>query len=78
MTCFVGHMRKKGYFDEIGVVVTKENAKEVEREIARIVGVKEAHCPEIWRETKIWLADPGKKARLGTGLRKRFASSKKK
>jgi hypothetical protein len=78
MTCFIGHMKKKGYFDGIGVKVTKENAKDIEREIAGIVGVKDGHCPEIWRETKVWLADPKRRARLDTALKERFASPRKK
>ncbi|MCU0852339.1 MAG: hypothetical protein MUC90_03660 [Thermoplasmata archaeon] len=77
MTCFVGHLRKKGYFDALGVEVTKENAKEIEREIARIVGVKDGHCPEIWKEMKAWLEDPKKKAKLDAALRKRFAPPKR-
>jgi hypothetical protein len=74
MTCFVAHMKKKGYFDEIGVVVTRENAKSIEEEIARTVGHTGEHCPAIWKETKAWLADPKKKAVLDRNLRKRFAS----
>lgn len=74
MTCFVGHLKKKGYFDEIGVVVTKENAKSIEEEIARTVHRSGEHCPAIWKETKAWLEDPKKKAVLEKNLRKRFAS----
>ena len=27
LSCFVGHLKKKGYFDKLGIVVTKDNAK---------------------------------------------------
>ena len=72
MTCFIAHMKKKGYFDEMGIEVTKENSKELEREIARIVGREGRGCPDIWKETKIWLQDREKKEKLYAGLRSRF------
>jgi len=73
MTCFVGHLKKKGYFDELGIVVTKENAKKIEQEIARTVGLKGEHCPAVWRETKVWLADTKRKAVLDKNLMRKFA-----
>lgn len=73
MTCFVGHLKKKGYFDELGIVVTKENAKEIEQEIARTVGLMGEHCPAVWRETKVWLADMKRKAVLDKNLKRKFA-----
>ena len=74
MTCFVAHMKKNGYFEPLGILVTKENAKDIEEEIAKTVGLQGKHCPEIWKETKVWLTDPQKKAVLDKNLRKRFAS----
>lgn len=73
MTCFVAHLRKKGYFDELGIDVTKDNAKQIEHEIARVVGKKGEHCPAIWKETKAWLEDPKMKAKLEKNLKKKFA-----
>ena len=49
MTCFVAHMKKKGYFEPLGIAVTKENAKAIEEEIARTVGLKGEKCPTIWK-----------------------------
>jgi len=74
VTCFVAHMRKKGHFKETGIEVTAGNAKAVEEEIARIVGLEGERCPAIWRETKMWLAEPRKKAMLFDALRKKFGA----
>lgn len=73
MTCFVAHMNKKGFFKPLGITVSKENAKEIEREIAKIVGREGRNCPDIWTETKLWLSDPKKKGQLEGQLMKRFA-----
>ena len=73
MTCFIAQMNKKGFFKPLGITVNKENAKEIEIEIAKIVGQEDKNCPEIWKETKLWLSDPKKKGRLEEQLMKRFA-----
>jgi hypothetical protein len=73
LTCFVAHMDKKGFFEPLGIGVTRENAKDIEREIARTVGLEGRKCPEIWKETKLWLADPKKRATLERNLKRRFA-----
>ena len=78
MTCFVAHMSKKGFFEPLGIDVTGENAREIEHEIARTVGLEGKRCPEIWKETKLWLADPKKKAMLERNLKKRFAQGRPK
>ncbi len=75
MTCFVAHLKKKGYFDGLGIAVTKENAKEIEQEISRIVGLRGEHCPAVWREMKAWLEDAKKKAVLERALKKKFGES---
>lgn len=74
MTCFIAHMKKKGYFEPLGILVTKENSKDIEEEIARTVGMQGEHCPAIWKETKVWIADPKKKAVLDRNLQRKFAS----
>jgi len=74
MTCFIAHMKKKGYFEPLGILVTKENSKDIEEEIARTVGLQGGHCPAIWKETKVWIADPKKKAVLDRNLQKKFVS----
>jgi hypothetical protein len=73
MTCFVNHLNKKGYFEGLGIEVTKDNAKEIELEIARLVGREGEHCPAIWSEMKALLDDPDKKAALEKRLKKKFA-----
>ena len=73
MTCFVAHLRKKGYFDELGIEVTKENAKDMEKEIARTVGRPGEHCPAIWKEMKVWLDDPKKRVVLDRNLKRKFS-----
>ena len=73
MTCFVAHLKKKGYFNGLGIAVTKENAKGIEQEIAKVVGREGEHCPAIWKEMKAWLEDPKRKARLETSLKRKFA-----
>lgn len=78
MTCFVAHMNKKGFFKPLGIKVTRENAKDIEQEIARTVGREGKRCPEISKETKLWLADPKKKAVLERNLKKRFAKVRSK
>ncbi|MGQ9587933.1 MAG: hypothetical protein ACUVT7_06090 [Thermoplasmata archaeon] len=45
-------MRKNRHSQEIGVEVTSRNAKAVEEEIARTVGLEGKRCPAIWKETK--------------------------
>jgi len=70
-------MKKKGYFEPLGIAVTKENAKAIEEEIARTVGLKGEKCPTIWKEVKVWIADPRKKAMLDKSLKKKFAPKKK-
>lgn len=71
-------MNKKGFFEPLGINVTKENAKEIEHEISRTVGLEGKRCPEISKETKLWLADPKKKAVLERNLKKRFAQVRSK
>ena len=73
MTCFIWHFDKKGYFDALGIEVTRENAKAIELEIARTVRKTGEHCPAISKEMKAWLQDPKKKTVLEKNLRRKFA-----
>jgi len=73
MTCFIWHYDKKGYFRDLGIEVTRENAKELELEIARTVGKSGERCPAISKEMKAWLADPKKKIMLKRNLKRKFA-----
>jgi len=47
----------KDVFEKAGVVITKENRKDVDRVIHSIVGVKYKSCPDTWRAVKAMLAD---------------------
>lgn len=76
MTCFVGHMDKKGFFGPLGITVTKGNAKGIEHEIARTVGLAGKRCPEIWKTTKLWLADPERRAVLEENLKAKFGKAR--
>jgi ribosomal protein L23 len=50
MTCYFRHM--KPIFNKIGLEVTKENKKEIDRAIHDIVGVEYKNCSATWREVK--------------------------
>ncbi len=76
MTCFVTRLNKKGYFQELGIAVTKENSKAIEEAIAKTVGRAGEHCPAIWGEMKAWLADPKKKTILERELTKKFGKKR--
>jgi hypothetical protein len=42
----------KPIFNKIGLEVTKENKKEIDRAIHEIVGVEYKNCSATWREVK--------------------------
>lgn len=50
MTCYFRHM--KPIFNKIGLEVTKENKKEIDKAIHDIVGVEYKNCSATWREVK--------------------------
>jgi hypothetical protein len=47
----------KDVFDKAGVIVTKENKKDVDRIIHKIVGVDYKNCSATWKEVKKKLAE---------------------
>jgi len=55
MTCYFRHMKE--IFAEIGVEVTKENKKEIDRKIHNLLGVQYKDCPTTWRHIKARLAE---------------------
>ncbi len=57
MTCYFRHKQMKDVFERAGVVITKENRKDVDRVIHSIVGVEYKSCPDTWRAVKAMLAD---------------------
>ncbi len=57
MTCYFRHKQMKDVFERAGVIITKENRKDVDRVIHSIVGVEYKSCPDTWRAVKAMLAD---------------------
>jgi len=57
MTCYFRHRQMKDVFERAGVVITKENRKEVDRVIHSIVGVEYKSCPDTWRAVKAMFAE---------------------
>ncbi|MBL7168255.1 hypothetical protein ISS40_06240 [Candidatus Bathyarchaeota archaeon] len=57
MTCYFRHRQMKYVFERAGVVITKENRKDVDRVIHSIVGVEYKSCPDTWRAVKAKLAE---------------------
>jgi len=68
MTCFLRHI--DDLLKSCGIQRTKENSKEIQEEIRRIIGVKSRHCSVIWKKLKVWLVDEEKKKILENQLRK--------
>ncbi|MGY5861740.1 MAG: hypothetical protein RTU09_05155 [Candidatus Thorarchaeota archaeon] len=55
MTCYFRHI--KHLFTEIGVEVTTENKRELDRRIHELVGVEYKNCSAAWKEIKMKLAE---------------------
>ena len=55
MTCYFRHMKE--IFAEIGVEVTKENKKEIDRKIHSLLGVQYKDCSTTWKHVKTRLAE---------------------
>ena len=61
MSCYFRHM--KDVFEEIGVEITKENKKDIDRAIHKIAGIEYKDCPSTWRALKAgFLGDEKKRA----------------
>ena len=50
MTCYFRHM--KGIFAELGVEVTPENKKDIDRRIHEYLGVEYKNCNQTWKLIK--------------------------
>lgn len=55
MSCYFRHL--DDLFREAGIEATKENKKEIDVAIHRIVGAGYKDCPKTWQKVKEWLAD---------------------
>ena len=50
MTCYFRHL--KDVFAEVGIEVTNENRKDVDKAIHSMVKIDYKNCPAVWREIK--------------------------
>ena len=55
MTCYFRHLKE--FFAEAGIIIRKENKKEVDRIIHDIVGVEYKNCSATWKEVKKRIAN---------------------
>ena len=55
MSCYFRHM--KGIFAEIGVDVTPENKKDIDRALHKLLDVEYKNCSASWKEIKKRLAE---------------------
>ena len=51
MSCYFRHM--KDILEEVGVEVTTENKKEIDRVIHGLVDVEYKNCPSTWKALKV-------------------------
>ncbi|GBF33157.1 hypothetical protein DCCM_2254 [Desulfocucumis palustris] len=67
MSCYLRHLGP--VLDRAGIELKdKKIRKSVDLSIREIVGVKEGHCPEVWKAVKEWLKDPALEQKLITEL----------
>ena len=55
MTCYFRHLQE--VFAKAGIEVTKENRKELDMTIHKIMLVEYKNCPATWKEVKKRLAE---------------------
>jgi hypothetical protein len=55
MTCYFRHLQ--GIFEKAGIEVTKENKREVDKMIHKIVNARYKDCPSAWKEVKKRIAE---------------------
>ncbi len=69
MSCYFRHLKE--IFDSAGIEVTKDNRKQVDEAIHKLLKVKYKDCPQTWKKIKENILQDGKK-------KKDFASELKK
>jgi hypothetical protein len=71
MTCYFRHLQM--VFQKAEIKVTKENKKEIDQAIHRIVAVEYRNCPATWKEVKKLIAkdEDGFASKLKQALAKR-------
>lgn len=50
MSCYFRHMDE--IFKELNLETTKENKKEIDKVLHKIVGVEYKNCPDAWKRVK--------------------------
>ena len=55
VTCYFRHIRR--LFEEIDVEVTKENKRDIDRQIHELLGVDYKDCSTTWKAVKQRIAD---------------------
>jgi len=55
LTCYFRHLRR--VFKRVGIEVTSENKRDVDRLIHSVVGVEYKNCTVAWREVKKRIAE---------------------
>jgi len=67
MSCYLRHI--KHLLAEVGIGVTPENKKQIDRAIHQIVGVSYKDCPATWKRLKEAIDDEQKRQELIKNLR---------
>lgn len=55
LTCYFRHIGR--LLEDIGVEVTKENKRDIDRRIHELVGVDYKDCPKAWKAVKQRMAE---------------------
>ena len=55
MTCYFRHM--KDIFGELGINITAENKRDVDRKIHEMLGIEYKDCSATWKEIKKHLSE---------------------
>ncbi|MCL4386589.1 MAG: hypothetical protein M1479_03520 [Actinobacteria bacterium] len=50
MSCYFRHMND--VFEELGIEINKDNKKEVDKAIHKLVNVEYKNCPDTWKKVK--------------------------
>ncbi len=58
MTCYFRHLNE--IFQKAGIIVTKENKRELDKILHQLVKVRYKDCPQAWREIKVRIAEDEK------------------
>ena len=55
MTCYFRHMKQT--FTELGVEITPENKRDIDKKIHKLLGVEYKNCSATWKEIKKRIAE---------------------